>query len=254
MTQRRIAIITGASGGLGRAFCEILADRAPELEFWLLGRSAARLEAVSTKAGSGVRCFALDFADPAWPRVWQAILEREHPDIAWLINNAGFGYLGDFSKEDAAQAGSMADVDFAAPIRMCALCLPYLKRGARILNVCSVAGLLPLPGMAVYSGAKAGLLRFSRALAEELKPRGISVTALCPYWIGDTGFIPALGDVRRPNLHGSLPAREAARLGIDGACRGKTIVTPGALATLCRLGTSLLPVSLLFQIRKWWRA
>jgi short-subunit dehydrogenase len=250
----KVAIITGASGGLGKALTKALSETGEALEFWLLGRDKAKLEITAQKLGTKVRLLTLDLADASWEQTMQNILQNEHPKIAWLINNAGFGYFGNFSEEAKQHAGRMADVDFAAPIRLCALCLPYMAAGSHIVNVCSVAGFLPLPQMAVYSGAKAGLLHFSRALAAELEPDGISVTALCPYWIGNTGFIPSLGSKPHLNLWGTLPAEEVARRGILGAKRGKAVVTPGFLATLCRIGTSLLPLPVLLKIRDIWKA
>jgi short-subunit dehydrogenase len=250
----KVAIITGASGGLGKALAQSLSESEEALEFWLLGRDKKKLEITAQKLGMKVRLLTFDLADPSWEQNLQEILQNETPQIAWLINNAGFGYFGNFTDEPDGHAGRMADVDFGAPIRLCTLCLPYMAAGSHIVNVCSVAGFLPLPQMAVYSGAKAGLLRFTRALAAELKPNGISVTALCPYWIGDTGFIPSLGTKPHLNLWGTLPAKEVARRGILGARKGETVVTPGWLATICRIGTSLLPLPVLLKIRDIWKA
>jgi short-subunit dehydrogenase len=253
MIKKHIALITGASGGLGRELAIALRRHDKDLECWLTGRSLDKLKKTADYIGNS-RCFVLDLSDPVWSEKWRQILQKEQPDITWLINNAGFGYTGPFRKESATQIQSMAEVDFSAPVRLSSLCLPYMDKGSHILNVSSVAAFLPLPQMALYSAVKAGLLQFSLALAEELKPQGITVTALCPYWIGDTGFISHLSPNTPINLTGSLTAKDVARCAISGALQGKTMVTPGFLATFIRAGCTVLPQSILLKIRRFWKA
>ncbi len=253
MKEKQIALITGASGGLGRELALALRKHDPALECWLAGRQPDKLKETAACIGGPVRCLTLDFSDRAWPEKWQEVLKEEQPAITWLINNAGFGYTGPFAEEPFSQVLDLASVDFTAPVCLLSLCLPYMKKGARILNVSSVAAFLPLPQMALYSAAKAGLLQFSQALAGELEKQGIQVTALCPYWIGDTGFIRRLSPHTPINLRGSLSAKEVACRGIRGALQGKTIVTPGFLASFIRIGCALLPLSLLLKIRKYWK-
>jgi short-subunit dehydrogenase len=250
-----VSIITGASGGLGEALTKVLTRHNPGGEYWLLGRNRDELERLKEMIPARARVITMDLSDDDWPEDFSELLEKERPDVEWLINNAGIGYRGPFQKESFSHVLRLTRVDFEAPVLMTSLVLPWMKPGGHILNVCSVAGFFPLPGMALYGAVKSGLLSFTRALYEEQKPRGIFVTALCPYWIGDTHFISRMGgdNTMEPRGARALSVDEIAEKAIRGAAAGKEMVRPGLLSSLAWWGR-FLPQAVLMKFRSWWKA
>lgn len=179
------ALITGASAGLGAEFARQLAPYARGLV--LVARRLDRLEGLAAELreihpGLDVRTYGADLADAGCRErlVWW--LGEQNVFVDFLINNAGLGDHGAFISGDWARVKTMLDVNIVALTHLTHMLAPAMTRSGRaaILNVSSVAGFFPLPNIAVYSATKAYVTSFSEALAIELKPQGITVTALCP--------------------------------------------------------------------------
>ena len=179
----KIAVITGASSGMGREFVKTV-DRAYALdEIWVVARRKERLEALAAECGTKLRPLAWDLSDPASLDAYRALLEAEQPEIRLLINAAGYGVFGAFENEDLENQLGIVDLNDRALTAMCALSLPCLKEGGAIVNLGSNSSWQPVPYMAVYAASKAYVLSFSRALGRELKSRGVHVMCVCPGWI-----------------------------------------------------------------------
>ena len=170
------ALITGASSGIG-------ADLARQFHaaghaVILVARRRDRLENLAHELGAGAQVLVADLADPAAP----ARIFAETGPVDILINNAGFGDFGAFSTQNASRQQSMIAVNIAALTALTQLYLPAMveRRTGHILNVASIVGFMPCPGIAVYAATKAYVLSFSDALAAELTMSGVSVTCLCP--------------------------------------------------------------------------
>lgn len=181
---RAVAVITGASAGLGVHFAENLA--AARRDLLLVARRADRLDALAARLraehGITVDVIAIDLSAPDAPR---ALIDQAHArglSITMLINNAGFGARGAFDGLDLARQAEMIDLNCRALMALCHLVLPgMIARGqGEILNVASTAAFQPGPWMAVYYATKAFVLSFSEALHEEVKDKGVRVSALCP--------------------------------------------------------------------------
>lgn len=181
---RAVAVITGASAGLGVHFAEHLA--AARRDLLLVARRADRLDALAARLraehGITVDVIAIDLSAPDAPR---ALIDQAHArglSITMLINNAGFGARGAFDGLDLARQAEMIDLNCRALMALCHLVLPgMIARGqGEILNVASTAAFQPGPWMAVYYATKAFVLSFSEALHEEVKDKGVRVSALCP--------------------------------------------------------------------------
>jgi len=230
--NRPLALVTGASGGIGEEIARTLAARGHDLV--LVARRAQRLEqlAAELKAGHGIatHVLAADLAQPGGADQ----LAREIAGRGWqvdvLVNNAGFGVFGKHVDTDLADEQQMLDVNITSLTRLTKLLLPgMVQRGrGRVLNVASTASFQPGPYMAVYYATKAYVLSYSEALGEELAGTGVTVTALCP---GPT----ASGFQDRAAMHDSalvkgkkLPtAAEVARYGVQAMLRGRRVAIHG---------------------------
>ena len=179
----RVAVVTGASAGIGREFVYAI-DRQENLdEIWVIARRADRLEELKDKCRTPVRPIVLDLSELRALDDYKAILESERPEIAILVNAAGFGVFGPFAEKDLQKQLSSATVNSLALTGMCHISLPYMKKGDCIINMGSNSSWQPVPYQAVYGASKSYVLNFSRALCLELKPKGIHVLCVCPGWI-----------------------------------------------------------------------
>ncbi len=178
----KTAIITGASAGLGQEFVRQLADVFPEVEcYWLIARRVDRLQEVADALpGKQVECLSMDLCDPMSFMELQEKLVSEQPEIALLINNAGCGYLGNIGEVDTASQTRMVDLNIRALTAVTNIVVPFMGPGGCILNVSSIASFCPNPRMTVYSSTKAYVTSYTIGAAEELKAKGITVTAVCP--------------------------------------------------------------------------
>ncbi len=244
------AIVTGASGGLGLEFAKLLAADGHDLV--LVARSAAKLETIAdqlrSQHGVGVEVIAADLGLPdAAARLFERV-----PACDILVNNAGFANRGRFDSIPFERVREELLLDVVTLTELTRLYLPGMReRGAgRVLNVASTAGFLPGPFMAVYYAAKAYVISFSEAIAEELRGSGVSVTTLAPGATA-TGFAER-ADVQQSLLF-RLPTADAAavaRAGYRGMMSGKDLVIPGFSNAALAILTRLTPRRLLLWISR----
>lgn len=251
MKEERTAIVTGASSGLGREFARKIGEMGLADEIWLIARRKENLERLAETLSVKTRILPLDLLDDDSFAALDKLLTKENPNMSLLINNAGRGTAISFTKEDMTDMRDTVRLNAEVPVKLTRLCLPYMKRGG-IINVCSAAAFVPLPGLSVYSASKSFLLSFSRSLYWELKGRGIAVTALCPYWIEDTELMEKAGISTRPL--GMLKAEDVAERGLWDNRRGKEISIPGVMGRLTRLSAALFPLPVLLFFKKLFRA
>lgn len=180
--MKYIALITGASSGIGREFVRQTAKSYPSLdEIWVLARRRGALEELKEELpGKQLKILSLDLTRNEALEELEASLQRERPCIRILVNSAGCGKNGPVAEQNWQDACRMLDVNCRALTVVTMLCLPYLKRGSRIIQVDSGSAFLPQPGFAIYAASKSYVLSFDRALERELKQRGITVTSVCP--------------------------------------------------------------------------
>jgi short-subunit dehydrogenase len=253
-SPRKVAIVTGASEGIGAELARIFAAKGHDLA--LVARRRERLEALAEEiAATGVRrpiVIELDLlAETAAEQLEQALNDAgAEPEI--LVNNAGFGLMGRVAELDAAEQLAIVDLNIRA---LTALTLRFLKpiiaaKGA-ILNVASMAAFMPGPGFAIYYATKAYVLSFSESLSEELRPLGVKVLALCPGPVA-TGFQTRAGfdftgamSAMKPALVG---ADEVARQAYDGLFANKRVVVPGVLNKFTLWVVRLAPRALLLPL------
>lgn len=251
--MKRIALITGASKGLGHALT-IAASALPELEeLWLLSRNiVVSEELVAACSGKTLRAICLDLCDPMSFGALREQLSEGDVDIRLLINNAGCGYLCNVADSPAYQIASMIDLNIRAMSLVTNLALPYMRNGSHIINISSIASFCPNPRMTVYSASKSYVSAFSRGLSEELKPKGISVTVVCPGPMA-TEFLTTGGIQGNSKTFDTLPycnPEQVAMGAIKAAQSGKTVYTPRIFYKLYRILAKILPQAWMIKIAR----
>jgi short-subunit dehydrogenase len=223
-----VALITGASAGLGVDFARQLGARGQRLV--LAARRKDRLDALAAELGNA-RAVDIDLSEADAVKRLMADLAAHGEHVELLVNNAGFGLTGRFAELDGKRQRQMIDLNCGALVELAHAVLPGMieRKQGRILNVASTAAFQPGPGMAVYFATKAFVLSFSEALHEEVKKQGVAVSALCP---GPTatefGEVAGFGP---SNLLDKVAADSPSvvRAGLAGVDKGKAIVVPGLM-------------------------
>jgi short-subunit dehydrogenase len=257
MSQTRpIALVTGASSGIGRELARVLAREGHDLI--LVARREPELRALAaelkSRYGADSTIIGADLGEPgATTRVFDEVAAAGLT-VDVLVNNAGLGGHGRFADTDLGFEQGVLAVNVVALTELTKLFLPaMIGRGrGRVLNVASTAAFQPGPFMAVYYASKAYVLSFTEALAEELSGTGVTATALCPGVVA-TGFQEAGGlDGDLPLLRspGAKSAEYVAQAGYDGMARGKRIVIPGALNKVGAQGVRVTPRRVMVAITK----
>ena len=176
-----IVIITGASSGIGREFARRMDLSFDAIdEFWLVARSADKLESLANTMRHETRIFAMDVTDDQQLDQLEHTVSAEGAKVRMLINCAGYGLMGEFTKIDRREETGMIRLNCEALTNITHRMIPYIRRGSRIIQLASCAAFMPQANFAVYAATKAYVLRFSQALGEELRTKGIYVTSVCP--------------------------------------------------------------------------
>ena len=242
----RIALVTGASSGLGREFVRRIdaGDAGPMDEIWVVARRAERLEALVRTCKTPVRPFCLDLTDAVSFDIIEAALAEEDADVALLVNNAGCGTFGPFALQENADNARMLSLLMRAPVELIYRALPFMHAGSRIINVSSVAAFMPQPGLSVYAAAKRFVLDLSRSLDMELGEVGIHATAVCPKFM-HTEFLDAPGDADTMRAMASLTGFErpeaVATKALAAARAGRQLCIPSGDMKAFYLASKVLP-------------
>jgi len=179
----KIAVITGASAGIGREFVYAVDKYDFFDEIWVIARRRERLEELAAKCRNPIRPIALDLSDLGSIDEYKALLEKEQPQISILVNAAGCGVFGPFEEKELDRLLASARLNSLALTAMCHVSLPYMTSGSSIFNMGSNSAWQPVPYQAVYGASKSYVLSLSRALWRELRAQGIHVMCVCPGWI-----------------------------------------------------------------------
>lgn len=252
---RPVALVTGASSGIGLELARLHARRGGDLI--LVARRLDRLESLAADVerahGATSTCIQLDLSESDAPARLHADIRRRAIRVDYLVNNAGFGAIGRFDELDWASQAAMIQVNVTSLAALTHLFLGDMlaRASGRILNVASVAGFVPGPFQAMYYATKAFVVSFSEALDAELRATGVTVTALCP-GMTDTEFFEAAGmEGSRATAFARQSAADVARIGYDGMLRGKRVVVPGLSNKLLVHGAlKLLPRRLTTSLSK----
>lgn len=253
MDKKRIAIITGASGGLGREFVRELNPDINLDEIYVLGRNEDRLNSLATEFGNKIKPYIIDLSDRNQIKEFEKYLKEQDVDIKILINNAGYAKFCSYDDISVEQSLDMIDVNVSAIVVLSLVCIPYMQKGSHIINISSQAGFQPLPYMNIYASSKAFVKNYSQALNVELKSRGITVTAVCPGWIKTPFFDRA--KVNAPNsprhFWFTVTPDVVAKKALNDAYKGKDTSVYGLYVNICRILTKILPEKVIMKFWLW---
>lgn len=247
--KNNVAIITGASSGIGREFALQIAHSYRNIqEFWLIARRRDRLEELEHKLlGRTVKVLELDLSKEEALESFQEVLQQEKPRVRMLVNAAGFGMIGKLDGMKYHDCVGMVDVNCRALTALTYMTLPYMPGQSRIIQMASSAAFMPQPGFAVYAASKSYVLSLSRALGSELRERGITVTAVCPGPV-KTEFFDIAETYENVKLYKKLTmaqVEKVVRQALEDAAKGRSVSVYGALMKGFRLLAKFLPADFL---------
>ncbi|MGI8917526.1 MAG: SDR family NAD(P)-dependent oxidoreductase [Pyrinomonadaceae bacterium] len=244
------SLITGASSGIGEAFARRLAALGRNV--LVVARSEDKLVTLCNELGRNhpvrAQYVVLDLSRPDSAKRLFAETEKLGLEIDMLVNNAGFGSMGDFGKLDLARELNMIDLNVKSLVELTYLFMAPMRvrKGGTIINVASTAGFQPVPFMATYAATKAFVLSFSEAVGEENRQHGIEVLALCP-GVTDTNFFEAARG-HKPPARGAQTADEVAETALKALGRGKGHVISGLSNFVMVEAQRVVPRSLVVRV------
>ena len=188
----KIAVVTGASSGMGKEFALQLSGYVKVDEIWVIARRTEALESLKAQIPVPVRPISLDLCKEESFAAYAKLLEEEKPDVKLLVNAAGFGKFGDYDAISLEDDLRMIDLNCKSLVAMTRLTLPYMQSGSHVLQLDSLSAFQPVPYIATYGATKSFVLSYSRAVNAELKPKGIRMMTMNPGWVKTEFFNHAL--------------------------------------------------------------
>ena len=248
----KIAVITGASSGMGREFVLRLAKEKKLDEIWVIARRLERLQSLQDLVPDvRVRPLAMDLTREDSLAECKTLLAAENPDVSVLVNASGFGKFGVFEDIELSEQLNMIDLNDKAYVAMTYLTLPYMRAGGEIYQLDSLSSFQPVPYITVYGATKAFVLSFSRALNVELKKRKIRCMAVCPGWVKTEFFDRAVRDDTITYYNRFFTPEQVVTRALRDMKKGKDVSVCGASVRAQVRLTKLLPHRLVMKI--WCR-
>ncbi len=217
--MKKIAVITGATGGIGKEFVKQMYHYDAD-EIWAVGRNQEKLGQLQKEFGSKIVAISADLSKPQGIQTIEDALAKETVQVMYLVNNAGIARMGasnDFSMEEI---DTTINLNCKAVVKLCNICLPYMKKGSKIINISSASSFQPVPYINLYAATKAFVRSYSRSLNVELKQTGITVTAVCPGWV-DTELLPKELNGKKVKYPGIVTPEQVVKKALKDVARGK---------------------------------
>lgn len=246
---KRVAIVTGATGGIGKEFVSELTREALD-EIWIIGRNKERLAEIREQYGEKIIPICADLTNTQDLLSIQTLLTEEVL-ISYLINNAGIAHMMPSKDFEADEIEKTIKLNCNVPVTLTNYCIPNMKRGSKIINVSSAAAFQPVPFINLYAATKAFEHSYSRALNMELKSDGITVTAVSPSWV-DTNMLAKEMNGRKVKFHGLVSPKTVAEKAIKDAKRGKDVSICSFYVKCQLLNVKLIPHKLVMKM--WMRS
>ncbi len=242
----KIAILTGATGGLGKAFIkELLKEDIDKI--WAIGRSSEKLQELSNEYHDKIFTIQCDLTNEEDTKIVLKLLEKNKPDVKFLINNAGMAKMDKIENFTQDEISKTIEINCKAPVLICNYVIPYMNKVARILNISSASSFQPNPYIAIYSATKVFLRSYTRSLNYELKEKGITATAVCPGWI-DTDMLKKEHNGKKVKFYGIVSAEKVARKALKDSKRGKDMSVCTFFVKYEHLWSKLLPQKWIMHI------
>ena len=251
--MKNICVITGASSGIGREFFDaLIKDMNYNFdEFWVIARGADKLSELSKLTETPVKPIALDLSKDESYEKYKELLAEEKPRVKLLVNCSGFGKFESTVKVGLESNLNMIDLNVKGTVAIDLLSLDYMEKGDGIINIASVAAYQPIPFINTYGASKSFVLNFTRALSVEVKPRGIRVMAVCPFWTKTKFFDRAIKSDENPVVKKYVVMYEPADIvkrALSDYKKGKGVSMFGVISKLQTLGVKLMPTALTMKI------
>lgn len=249
----KIAIITGASSGLGVEFTKTIIEQYPKLdEIWIIARRKERLEHFAEdNPDKKIRAIALDLSSDGEYRRLETVLSDLKPQISILINNAGYEQSGLFSDMSISDIQTMISVNIKGLTMVQRICSPYFAKNSFAIMTCSVSSFTPIPHQAVYSASKRYVYALGKALREEERRNKVNIMLLCPGNM-DTEMNPK-GQARQSRQINALPFLDMKRVtktALTKAEHKKAVYTPGRFYKFYRIASKVFPSTFIMYFAK----
>ena len=235
-----IAIVTGASSGLGKAFADEL-DKKGMDEIWLIARRENRLNAQKEQMKTPVKVFAMDLAEEYSQETLRSILQGQRPNIVYLINSAGIGLYGECTKNAYEEVAHLVKLNVNALVALTTMALPYIRAGGKIIQVSSAASFAPVANFSAYAASKAFVTSWARSMNRELHDSQITVTAVCPGQVETEFFNAASGQKPKWKEKRPITPEKVVKKALLDAGKGRDISVCGVKAKCKQLGGKILP-------------
>lgn len=247
----KIAIVTGASSGMGREFVRQMHHYIQPDVIWAVARRESALQQLASETSIPVRPIVLDLGKAESFQAFAALLEAEKPEVELLVNAAGFGKFGDFQEIPLEDDLNMIDLNCKALVAMTRIVLPYMHRGSHILQLDSLSAFQPVPYITTYGATKAFVLSYTRSCNAELKPQGIRMMAMNPAWVKTEFFDHAFQTNNKVQYFNYVyEAKDVVATGLKDLYRSKKDISiHGLPVKLQVLGVKLLPHK--FVMKTW---
>lgn len=244
--MKKIAIVTGASGGIGQVFVRELAKEALD-EIWVVGRSKDRLLALRDEFGDRIIPVNKDLTKSADLLAVSDLLKKQDLSVRWLVNNAGIAKMAPSKDFLLPEIEQTIDLNCKAPAALINICIPFMEKGAKILNISSASSFSPLPYINLYAATKAFERSYSRALNAELKPYGITVTAVCPGWV-DTQMLSKEMNGKKVHFPGIVAPERVVKKALKDAKKNRDMSICSLYAKGLHLNVKFLPHKLTMKM------
>lgn len=245
----KIAVITGASSGMGREFVKKLTENESFDEVWVIARREERLLELREELGEFIYPLPLDLQKTEDLEKYKRLLEEKSPNVAVLVNASGYGKFEAFADLSLDSQLGMIDLNAKALTAMTYITLPYLSRGSRVYQIGSLSSFQPVPYIGVYGATKAYVLSFTRAINAELRHTGIKMMAVCPGWVKTEFFDRAVVDSDVITYYNKFfTSKQVVSRAIKDMKKGKDVSVVGFSIRAQVFATKLLPHKLVMKI------
>lgn len=242
--KKRVAVITGATGGIGREFTAQLLEEVDEI--WAIGRNQKKLSFLKEELGEKIVPMSVDLSKSDFSDTIISRLQAEQPEITYLVNNAGTGRMAASTDFTTEELQNHIATHCTAMTILCNVCIPYMKAGSHIINMASQSAFQPDPYINLYAASKAFSSSYSRALNVELEKQGIKVIVVCPGWI-KTDLLETERNGVKVEFPHLAEASKVVTKAIRDAKKGKDISVYGGYVNWQRFLVKIFPHQLVMK-------